>query len=61
MQWSVLPLADNREADEHQYEIHVYTGTGRGAGTRSKVKLIIAGTDGDTGVRELHDDKRKVL
>lgn len=60
-QWSVLPLMDNVAVDEYKYEIHVYTGTDRKAGTKSNIQFIVAGTEGDTGVRTLHDGLRTTV
>ena len=56
----MLPLADNLESDEYKYEVHVYTGTKKHSGTTSNIKFVVAGTEGDTGIRKLQDGQRKV-
>lgn len=60
-QWSVLPLVDNIDTDDYKYEMHVYTGTNRKAGTKANIQFIVAGTEGDTGPRTLHDDIRTTV
>ena len=37
------------------------TGIRGKAGTSSKVRFVISGDDGDTGVRKLDDGQRKVI
>ena len=59
-QWSILPLVDNYADDAYRYEVHVYTGLRSGAGTDSKISMIVAGTESDSGVRRLDDGLRKV-
>ena len=49
----------NYDDDEHEYEVHVYTGNKPHSGTDSNVRLVVAGTEGDTGARKLSDGKRK--
>ena len=56
----MLALADNDPEDEHAYEVHVYTGLSGHAETESRVSLIVAGSESDSGVRRLHDGCRKV-
>ncbi|XP_061175577.1 uncharacterized protein LOC133184503 [Saccostrea echinata] len=58
VRWGVTPLIDNFVDDTYYYLITVYTGMRRGAGTKSRVGFIVAGEDGDTGVRELFDGVR---
>ena len=59
-QWGVSPLVDNNPSDTYFYQVTVQTGMGPGCGTRSKVSIILTGEDGESGVRLLDDDKRKV-
>ncbi|XP_038048999.1 polycystin-1-like [Patiria miniata] len=61
IKWGVSPLADNHPSDMYFYQITVQTGMGPGCGTRSKVSIILTGESGDSGVRLLDDDKRKVF
>ncbi|XP_050394123.2 polycystic kidney disease protein 1-like 2 isoform X2 [Patella vulgata] len=57
--WGVAPLADNIIGDKYFYQITVHTGMRGSAGTRSKVSFVLSGDDGDTGVRQLIDEKAK--
>lgn len=50
---------DNKFSDTYFYEISVYTGHRKGAGTDSKVKFLLSGFFGDTGIRCLNDTNRK--
>ena len=59
-QWSALPLIGNLPLASHNYEIIVYTGKRKNAGTDSNVSFILAGINGDTGIRQLNDGARKV-
>jgi hypothetical protein len=59
-QWAALPLIGNLPSAPFTYEIIVYTGKQRKAGTDSKVFFVIAGTKGDTGIRQLSDGERQV-
>lgn len=56
----VLPLVDNFDTDTYQYEVHVYTGFRQNAETDSNIKIVMAGTEADSGVRPLNDGQRKV-
>ena len=60
LQWQVLPLIDNLDDDKFSYELHVYTGFHNKGITKSNISLVIAGTEGDTGVRPLKDGVRQV-
>lgn len=60
LKWGVTPLIDNFVDDTYYYLITVHTGMRRGAGTKSRVGFIVAGEEGDTGVRELYDGVRLV-
>ena len=51
----------NHSSDPHSYEVHVYTGLKSNSGTDSNINLIVAGSESDSGVRELSDGVRKVL
>ncbi|KAK3091662.1 hypothetical protein FSP39_021645 [Pinctada imbricata] len=55
--WGVAPLSDNIITDTYYYQITVCTGFRRAAGTKSNIFFILAGNDGDTGVRQLIDEK----
>ena len=60
-QWGIMPLLDNHPDDvKHKYEVHVYTGLRSNAGTDSRIRMIVAGTESDSGVRRLEDGLRKV-
>ena len=59
-QWLVLPLSDNYDEDEFQYELHVHTGFARGSGTKSNVFFRLSGTEADTGSRKMADGVREV-
>ena len=41
----------------HRYKIEVYTSDVRGAGTDANVRMVLYGTKGDTGERELANSK----
>ena len=57
-----MPLVDNHPDDaDHKYEVHVYTGFRSNAGTDSKISMIVAGTESDSGVRKLDDGVRNVI
>jgi len=56
----VTPLPDNLPTDSYYYCIQVQTGFGKECGTTSKVGMVLAGEDADSGVRKLQDDKRRV-
>ena len=56
-----MPLNDNTILDTYHYEITVVTGMRKGAGTKSKVFLVLFGSEGDTEVRALDDGRRKVM
>ena len=60
LQWSTLPLSDNHDMDEYEYEVDVVTSTKKGAGTTSNVYIIVVGDEGDSGIRQLKDGQRKV-
>ena len=59
-QWACLPLLDNFDNDEYEYEVHVYTGLKRHAGTKSEVYIHIFGENISTGIRHLNDGRREV-
>ena len=59
-QWMILPLADNCKDDVFLYEVHVHTGFKSHSGTKSKVSMILSGTESDTGIRKLSDGQRQV-
>ena len=46
-------------SDTYFYRMTVFTGLRKGAGTRSKVSFVLSGDNGDTGVRQLADEKGK--
>jgi len=56
----VLPLVNNHNEDEFDYELHVHTGASRHSDTKSKVYFRLHGTEGETGVRKLDDGVRVV-
>lgn len=60
VQWSVVPLIDNKPQYTTAYKISVYTGMRQCAGTRSRVCFTLTGDYGDTGVRVLDDGRGKV-
>jgi len=51
---------DNYGGDKYLYQLHVYTGFQNDASTESNVMFTIVGTNGDTGLRHLEDNVRKV-
>ncbi|KAG1652539.1 Polycystic kidney disease protein 1-like 2 [Nymphon striatum] len=55
------PLPDNNSNHKYLYEIILFTGSKVNSGTESKVRFIVTGELGDTGVRPLVDEERKVL
>ncbi|XP_063961569.1 polycystin family receptor for egg jelly-like [Lytechinus pictus] len=57
----VTPLIGNNHHDKCHYEVTVFTGVKSDAGTTARVHIIITGDHNDSGVRTLHDPKRKVL
>ncbi|ESP04057.1 hypothetical protein LOTGIDRAFT_109826, partial [Lottia gigantea] len=57
--WGVAPLADNVIGDRYFYQLSVHTGMRGSAGTRSRVSFVLSGDGGDTGVRQLIDEKGK--
>ncbi|XP_072167996.1 polycystin-1-like protein 2 [Diadema setosum] len=57
----VTPLADNKPGDRFHYEVTVFTGAKSGAGTTARVSIIITGDHMDSGVRLLHDPKRRLF
>ncbi|KAI3380764.1 hypothetical protein SNEBB_003260 [Seison nebaliae] len=57
----VTPLPDNRASDKYFYEIVVFTGLRQNGGTESKVRFILSGDNGETGIRLMEDSKRKVF
>ncbi|XP_070569906.1 polycystin-1-like protein 2 [Ptychodera flava] len=59
--WGVTPLPDNRKRHRYFYQITVYTGMKAGSGTRSKVSMILKGSQGETQIRRLKDKKRRVF
>lgn len=59
-QWKTLPLVDNHPDDEYRFEVIVFTGFVKNAETSSKVSIILNGTMGTTGMRNLDDGLRKV-
>jgi len=61
IKWGVTPLSDNLPTDNFYYVVQVQTGFGKECGTTSKVGMVLAGEQADSGVRKLTDDKRKVI
>ncbi|KAL4240289.1 polycystic kidney disease protein 1-like [Mactra antiquata] len=59
LKWGITPMSDNFSEDNYFYVIKVFTGMRPGAGTRSRVSMVIAGEEMDTGVRELADGVRE--
>ncbi|XP_076456106.1 polycystin-1-like protein 2 [Babylonia areolata] len=57
--WGATPLADNVLSDRYFYRMTIFTGARYGAGTRSQVSFVLSGDTGDTGVRQLADEKGK--
>lgn len=53
-------MCDNSKDDKHFYLITVKTGLRQGAGTRSIANFVLYGETGDSGVRVLSDDLKKV-
>ncbi|CAG5132504.1 unnamed protein product, partial [Candidula unifasciata] len=63
IKWGALPLEDNLPTDSYHYLVTVQTGIKKGSGTDSRIRFIVSGEDGDSGVRKLIDvdNKRKHL
>ncbi|KAK3599276.1 hypothetical protein CHS0354_028631 [Potamilus streckersoni] len=59
LRWGITVLIDNFRSDTYFYVLKVYTGLGYKAGSNSRVKFVLAGERGDTGVRDLYDGVRK--
>ena len=57
----MTPLLDNKVFHTYRYRVSVFTGLRRNAGTTSNVCFILAGNQGDSGMRLLDDGKKKVL
>ncbi|XP_071965421.1 uncharacterized protein [Antedon mediterranea] len=57
----VTPLKDNDPRDKIKYEITVFTGVKKRAGTSATVSFMIAGEEGETGIRVFQDEKRKIF
>ncbi|XP_066966740.1 serine-rich adhesin for platelets-like [Macrobrachium rosenbergii] len=57
--WGVTALADNLAGEKYLYLLTVMTGMKGKSGTASNISFVLSGTDEDTGVRKLSDDKRK--
>ncbi|CAM1317953.1 Uncharacterised protein g6856 [Pycnogonum litorale] len=55
------PLPDNNIEHSCLYEILVFTGTKWNSGTDSKIKFVLSGDFGDSGVRALDDPERRVF
>ena len=51
---------ENDINETFHYEMHVYTGLKTNSETKSNVYFVLVGTNGDTGIRRLDDDARKV-
>ena len=60
LQWTALPVVSYSDTYPYQYEVRVYTGFMRHSDTESKVYIILAGANADTGQIELNDGERKV-
>ena len=59
-QWAIYPLTDNVITDVYHYQVSVYTGVRQNSGTTSKVYFVLGGEDGDTEVRLLQDQEKRV-
>ncbi|XP_033105246.1 polycystic kidney disease protein 1-like 2 [Anneissia japonica] len=57
----MVPLADNEINDRYFYEVTVLTADIPSAATKSKVSLIVSGSNGDTGVRTFDKIKRPIF
>ncbi|CAM1329796.1 Uncharacterised protein at_DN1626 [Pycnogonum litorale] len=55
------PLPDNNLSHKYLYEILAFTGTKWNAGTDSKIKFILTGDLGDSGIRKLEDTERRAF
>ena len=44
----------------YHYQVSVYTGIGQNSGTTSKVYFVLGGEEGDTEVRLLQDEEKRV-
>lgn len=60
LKWDILPLMDNYDEDEFEYEIHVHTGFAPKSGTKSRVFFRIYGSETGTGIRSMSDGIRQV-
>ena len=49
--WEPRPLKDNLPTDRYFYQVSIFTGWKSQAETQSKVRMIVVGAKGDTGVR----------
>lgn len=54
-------LPDNDPSHSYCYELIVFSGTRYESGTKSKVRIILSGDEGETGVRQLNDTKRRLF
>ena len=61
VQAGVTPLRQNHPTDRQFYEITVNTGFGAGAATTANVFIRLAGDEGQTPVRQLKDENRKLF
>ncbi|CAI9719574.1 polycystic kidney disease 1-like 2 [Octopus vulgaris] len=57
LKWGVVPLKSNKANDCYFYTITVFTGVRKGAGTLSRIGFVLTGELGDTGIRQLVDEK----
>eukprot|EP00106_Octopus_bimaculoides_P013343 XP_014780785.1 PREDICTED: polycystic kidney disease protein 1-like 2 [Octopus bimaculoides] len=57
LKWGVVPLKSNKAKDCYFYTITVFTGVRKGAGTLSRIGFVLTGELGDTGIRQLVDEK----
>ncbi|XP_070188678.1 polycystin-1-like protein 2 [Littorina saxatilis] len=58
--WMVGYLTDNHVRDSHFYMMTVYTGMRSGAGTKSNVRFVFTGKNGQSRVRLLSDGERSL-
>ncbi|XP_046352109.2 polycystic kidney disease protein 1-like 2 [Haliotis rufescens] len=58
--WRVGYLVDNLTSDKYFYLLQVHTGLRKNSGTESRISFVLAGEQGDTGVRILSDGKRSI-
>lgn len=54
--FNIVPLPDNKPEDNYFYELVVLTGSRAESGTKSKVRIIITGEEGETDIRLLNGD-----